>query len=316
MICQYEYLNKYPQVFKSMTGLTVVEFDELEAELEPKFVEAEQERLNRPGRQRAIGGGRHQEISICNQVLLSLVWLRCYPKQSVLAYLFGTSESSVSRVLARLLPLLEASGRDTMRLPDPGRKQRCELDELLAETPELAVLIDSFEQRVQRHKEPKQADTYYSGKKKQHTLKSQVAVDETTGLFVDVSDSVPGPTADINLLKQSQLLERLPEGVGAMADLAYLGMDKLHPAGHAATPRRKPRNRQRPPEDIAFNTAFARRRIAVEHAIGRARRFEALTQMDRHHRRSHTARVVAVCGLVNRSLSRTLAQRFPDLPLC
>jgi hypothetical protein len=247
---------------------------------------------------------------------MSVIWLRCYPKQSVLGYLFGVSEASVSRILARVLPLLEASGRDTMRQPDPGRKQRRELDEVLAATPELAVLIDTFEQRVQRHKEPEQADRYYSGKKKQHTLKSQVAVDETTGLFVDVSESVPGPTADITLLKESQLLERLPEGVGALGDLAYVGIPKIHPTGDAASPRRKPRGQPRPPEDVTFNTAFSRRRIYVEHAIGRARRFEAITQMDRHHRQSHTARVVAVCGLVNRRLAHLLALRHPDLLLC
>jgi hypothetical protein len=291
-------------------------FDELKEEIEPKFMEAEQERLERPDRQRAMGGGRTAAVEICDQLLMSLIWLRCYPKQHVLGYLFGVSDSSVSRILARLLPLMEASGRDTMRLPDPGRKQRRELDELLLETPALAVLIDTFEQRVQRHKDPKRADDYYSGKKKQHTLKSQVAVDEVSGLFVDVSESVFGPTADMTVLKQSQLLERLPEGVGAIGDLAYIGIDKLHPTGNAASPRRKPRGHHRPPEDIAFNTAFSRRRIYVEHAIGRARCFEAITQMDRHHRRSHTARVVAVCGLVNRRLAHTLALRFPTLKLC
>ncbi|MFN8493540.1 MAG: transposase family protein [Caldilineaceae bacterium] len=163
------------------------------------------------------------------------------PETRALAYLFGVSEASVSRVLNRVLPLLEASGRDTMRMPDPGRKRRRDLDELLGETPELAVIIDSFEQRVQRPQERKQADAYYSGKK-QHTLKSQVAIDEATGQFVDVAASVPGPTADIKLLEQSRLLERLPAGVGALGDLAYVGMDKLHPT-HAATPRRKPRQR-------------------------------------------------------------------------
>jgi hypothetical protein len=316
MICQYEYLSQHPKVFESLSSLSVELFDELVEELEPRFAEAEYERLHRPDRQRAIGGGRNQELPLCDQVLMSIIWLRSYPKQHVLAYLFGVSESSVSRVLDRILPLLEASGRDTMRLPDPGRKQRRELEALLRDTPELAVLVDTFEQRVQRPKEPQVADTYYSGKKKQHTLKSQVAVDETTGLFVDVSESVPGPTADIKLLEQSELLERLPEGVGALGDLAYVGIANVHPTGDAACPRRKPRGQPRPPADIAFNTAFARRRIYVEHAIGRARRFDAITQMDRHHRRRHTARVVAVCGLVNRRLAHRLALRFPDLPLC
>ena len=44
-----------------------------------------------------------------------------------------------------------------------------------AETPALAVLVDTFEQPVQRPKDRAEADTYYSGKKKRHTLKSQVA---------------------------------------------------------------------------------------------------------------------------------------------
>jgi hypothetical protein len=316
MICRYEYLSQHPKVFASMTGLSVSLCDELYEELEPKFLTAERERLERPNRQRAIGGGRNAEVGINDQLLMSIIWLRCYPKQHVLGYLFGVSDASVSRILARVLPLLESSGRDTMRLPDPGRKQRRELDELLAETPALAVIIDTFEQRVQRHKDPKIADTYYSGKKKQHTLKSQVAIDEVSGLFVDVSDSMLGPTADMTVLKQSQLLERLPKGVGAIGDLGYIGIDKLHPTGNAASPRRKPRGHDRPPEDIAFNTAFSRRRIYVEHAINRARRFEALTHMDRHHRRSHTARVVAVCGLVNRRLAHNLALRFPALKLC
>jgi hypothetical protein len=303
MMLRYFHLSRHAKVFQSMTGLSVSLFDELQQAIEPQFIEAEIKRLSRPDRQRALGGGREQEVEFIDQVLMTVIWLRCYPKQHVLAYLFGVSEASVSRILNRVLPLLEESGRDTMRLPDPGRKRRRELDELLKATPELAVVIDSFEQRVQRPQERQTADAHYSGKKKQHTLKSQVAVDEESGQFVDLSASVPGPTADLKLLEASKLLERLPEGVGGLGDLAYLGMDKLHPTGNAATPRRKPRGKPRPPEDVAFNQAFARRRIVVEHSIGLARRFEAITQMDRHHRKNHAARVAAVCGLVNRRLA-------------
>jgi len=80
------------------------------------------------------------------------------------------SDSTVSRVLVRILLLLEAAGKATIRLPDPGRKRRRQLDDLLHETSALAVLIDTFEQRVQRCNDRDVAD--YSGKKKQHTLKS------------------------------------------------------------------------------------------------------------------------------------------------
>src|SRR5215213_438871 len=292
MILRYAHLSRHPAVFHAMTGLTVALFDDLVTDLLPACVKAKQQRLTRPNRRRAIGGGRHDDLCWTNQILLTVIWLRTYPTNEVLAYLIGVSDSTVSRVLARILPLLEAAGKDTMRLPDPGRKRRRQLDDLLRDTPALAVVIDTFEQRVQRCKDRDVADTYYSGKKKQHTLKSQVAVDEETGQIVDVADSVPGPTADITVLEQSGLLARLPSGVG--------GIGKLHPKGLGASPRRKPRGKDRPAEDIAYNRAFSRRRIVVEHSIGRMRRYQALSQTDRHHRQHHSARVRAVADLVNR----------------
>ncbi len=76
--------------------------------------------------------------------LLTVVWLRHYPIHEVLAYLFAISDLTVSRYISRTLPLLEAAGRDTMRMPDPGKKRRRTLDALLADTPDLVIVIDTF----------------------------------------------------------------------------------------------------------------------------------------------------------------------------
>ena len=289
-----------------MTGLRIGEFDTLVAELWSAFVQAEYERLSRADRQRERGGGRHAELAGRDQLLLTVVWLRVYPTHEVLGYLFGVSDSTVSRIIARVLPILEQAGRDTMRMPDPGRKRRRSLDRLLNDTPELAVVIDTFEQKIQRPKDPDERDGLYSGKKKTHTLKSQIAVNEETGAIVDVSASVPGPMADITLLEQSGLLNRLPEGVGGIGDLAYVGIEKLQPQGLGASPRRKPRGQPRPPQEVAYNTAYSRRRIIVENSIGRLRRYQSLTQTDRQHRQNHAARVRAVAGLVNRQLAHRM----------
>jgi hypothetical protein len=303
---RYEYLNHHSNVFLKMTGLRDNEFDTLVDDLLPKWADAQHERLNRRERQRDVGGGRNPKLDGRDQLLLTVVWLRVYPTHDVLGYLFGVSDSTVSRIIQRVLPLLEQAGRDTMRMPDPGRKRRRDLDELLRDVPELAVVIDTFEQKIQRPKDPDERDKYYSGKKKTHTLKSQVAVDADTGAIVDVSESVPGPMADIHLLERSELLKRLPEGVGGIGDLAYVGIAKLHRQGLGATPRRKPRGQPRPPEDVAYNTAFSRLRIIVENTIGRLRHFQSLTQTDRQHRQNHSARVRAVSGLVNRQLAHRM----------
>lgn len=307
MILRYTYLRSHPSVFKAMTGLYIHEFDDLLGDVQPRLAVADHARLSRPQRKRAIGAGHPFDLPDRDQILLTVVWLRRYPTHEVLAYLFGVGEWTASRAIKRVLPRLEASGRDTMRMPDPGKKRRRQLDELLAETPDLIVVIDTFEQRVQRHRDRHTADKHYSGKKKQHTLKSQITVNEESGEICDIADSVMGPQSDIKTLSESGVVERLPEGVGAGGDLAYVGIDKLHPQGLGVTPRRKPRGKDRPPEDIAFNRAFAKRRIVVEHTIGRLRRYESVAQMDRNHRQDHSMRVRAVAGLVNRQLRRYLA---------
>ena len=303
MIACLDNLRKRPVVFGHLTGLTVAAFDELAAEVVPAVEAAHRKRLDRPDRQRAVGGGDDFDLATADQLLLTVIWLRQYPTNEVLGFLFGVSDSTASRARTRCVPLLERAGKDTMRMPDPGAARRKRLPALLKDTPGLAVVIDSFEQRTQRPKRQQRA--YYSGKKKAHTLKSQVAVDEESGRFVDVSDSVPGRWADIKLLRRSRLLKRLPAGVGGIGDLGYTGIRDLHARG--ACPRRKPRGKPRPPEDVRYNRAFSRRRIVVEHALARLRRFRAVTDLNRHRREGHAARVRACAGLVNRMLDHRTA---------
>jgi hypothetical protein len=300
MIARLDSLKTHPSVFRHLTGLTVPAFDALAADAVPAVEAAHRQSLDRPDRERAIGAGGEFGLTSTDQVLLPVVWLRPYPTQEVLGFLFGVSDSTALRAVRRCLPVLEQAGKDTMRMPDPGPGRRKKLPALLADPPGLAVVIDSFEQRTHRPKRRQRASD--SGKKKAHTLKSQVGVDEESGRVVDVSDSVPGPWADLKLLKKSRLLTRLPEGVGGIGDLAYVGIADLHPEGLGAAPRRKPRGQDRSGEDRKYNRAFSRRRIVVEHTIGRLRRFRSVAHVNRHRRKGHAARVRAVAGLVNRML--------------
>ena len=297
MIFRYKQLQQHPAIFLKVTGLQLFEFEDLLDDVLPRFAQTERQRLDRPDRKRGLGAGQKAELDSLNQVLLTVVWLRLYLVHDVLGYLFGISQPTVGRYISRVLPVLEAAGRDTMRMPDPGRKRRRSLDRMLQEIPELAIIVDSFEQKVQRPKDKDKRDKWYSGKKKSHTMKSQIAVDGQTGRIVAVSDSVTGRTSDINLLKQSGLLDQLPPGIGCVGDLGYQGIQKLYPLGFC--PRKKPRDKPRPAEDTLYNRAFAQFRILVENTINRLRRYQVLTATDRHHRQRHSMRVMAVAGLVN-----------------
>jgi DDE superfamily endonuclease/Helix-turn-helix of DDE superfamily endonuclease len=333
---RYQQLKAHPNVLRSLTGLRPAEFEQLVQDVAPMFMASEQKRLLRSKpldqRKRAIGGGHPFSLPMREQILLTVVWLRQYPTYEVMGFLFGVTHCTVSRLLTRTLPLLAQAGKDTMRMPDPGRKHRRSFSQLLSDLPELAVVIDTFEQEVrppqtrdaptpqERKRKQKEADSWYSGKKKKHTIKSQVGVDLHTGAICDVSESVRGPTGDMKLLRRSKLMQRLPDGVGGEGDKAYIGIDKLHPQRLGATPRRKPRgaDKHRPrgedkessPEDIAYNKAFSARRIMVEHTLRYMRAYQSITHMDRHHRQMHTERVNAIAGLVNRRLHSRLPYRF------
>jgi hypothetical protein len=193
-ILRREHLGQHPSVFRSLTGLTVEAFDHLLPELCAAFAAARRRRLDRPDRHRALGGGDGFDLAVADQFLLTVVWLRHYPTQECLGYLFGVSDATALRAVRRCLPILEQSGKASMRLPDPGKGHRRDLPALRKQTPALAVLVDTFEQRTHRPQRRQRAS--YSGKQKAHTRKSQVAVD-ADGRVVAVADRRPGRWADL-----------------------------------------------------------------------------------------------------------------------
>ena len=146
MVLRYHDLSQNRCLFQALTGLVITEFDELVKTFWPGYTAAEKKRLNRPQRQRAVGGGPDFELDVRDQILLTVVWLRQCPTLETLGNLFGVSDTTAGRYIRRILPLLETAGRDTMRRPDPGRKRRRHLSDLLQEMPDLALIIDAFGQ--------------------------------------------------------------------------------------------------------------------------------------------------------------------------
>jgi len=227
MILRSTDLSQKPAIFKTMTGLTVALFDDLVWDVRPALAEARHTAQDRPGRQRAVGGGRHCRLPAREEILLTVVWLRHYVTQEALGYFFGVSDSTAKRAIERVLPVLERRGRDTMRQPPPSRRQRYGVAEALHAYPEVADLddqtrvVDSYEQRVQRPTDRREADRHYAGKKKAHTVKTQVVVELGSGDVREVAAGVRGPVSDPTLLRQSGALARGEPDDPFMGDQAY-----------------------------------------------------------------------------------------------
>jgi Helix-turn-helix of DDE superfamily endonuclease len=139
-------LRPRPARFRSLTGLTGEQFDQLVLDVMPRYAIAEERRLWRPNRQRRMGAGRKFVRPLAERLLLCLVWLRVYPTYEVLGALFQVDKGTVCHWLHALLPLLRETTAVDLQWPDPSRPKR-DWGDLLRDFPDVEAIVDATEQR-------------------------------------------------------------------------------------------------------------------------------------------------------------------------
>lgn len=310
----YERLSRRPQSARSLIGMSLSDFDKLYAEFEPlhqqRIRSATATRRSGTPRQRAVGAGHPYRYDLRDRLLMTLFWLRTYTTYEVLAFFYDLNKTNIEDNLKDILATLECMATFTFERPGPERTKLRSPQAVMEAFPDVRLVIDSKEQRVERPKKKQDEqgndqDTqrpYYSGKKKAHTMKNQIAV-RPDGLIEAVSASVPGgANHDLTLLRQSGLLDRLDADEAAMMDKGYTGIANDYPEVKLYLPHKARRNHPLTEEQRAHNRAVSRCRIVVEHTIAQLNRFQILRQVFRHRREWHTQIVRIVAGLVNRQI--------------
>ncbi len=193
----FNYLSQKPTKFYRFTGLEVGEFLILKEEVEPLWVEAEIKRLSRPNRQRNIGGGRKYHLkTLKDKMLLVFLFYRLYLNYDFLGFIFGFDGTNVGRLIKRIEPVLAKR----LKLPSIKRlsqKRISSLEEFRQAYPDLyEIIVDATEQEIPRPKDKVKRKKYYSGKKKRHTIKTQIFVERKTDQILDVSPPFPGRVHD------------------------------------------------------------------------------------------------------------------------
>jgi len=102
-------LRQHPAVIKAVMGLPAAAFWALIEHIKEQLPAHEAQRLNRAGRQRALGGGRNFDQPLVIRVALVLTYLRLHIPQETVASLYGATQADVSRELRRLLPVIQAA---------------------------------------------------------------------------------------------------------------------------------------------------------------------------------------------------------------
>jgi hypothetical protein len=315
MITQ-ETLRQDPSLITLLTGLPAETFWQLVQDAEREYPAYEHQRWERPGRQRAVGGGRKFDLPLVIRIAMLLTYLRLHILQALVAKLFGGTQSDVSRDLRRLLPLLK------QLLPVPEVWQVVETPQELTERDKLVLsdladgqaLVDATEQQVYRSKDSLSRKAHYSGKKKMFTLKTQFVTDGEHHIKV-VSSAVAGAKNDKKLSDETQTVERLPDGCKGKADKGYQGLDKqvslvtvvnaetgeLYqvPRLTMETPFKKPKGGELTEEQVEFNRLLNSIRVRVEHCIGWVKNWKIISTRFRCAHQIYDLVMQVVCGLVN-----------------
>jgi hypothetical protein len=302
----YDRLCRHPAAFAPLTGLTRSEFDALlarfsQADAAQRAHSTTTRQAGTP-RQRAPGAGVPAKHGPADRLLMALLWLRVYPTYEVLGFFFALHKRNAQLNVRATLAVLDSLDDFPFDRPGRDRQKLRSAAAVMAAFPQVQHIIDAKEQRVNKPRGEETQRPYYSGKKKTHTIKTQVVVDPC-GRIEAVSDSVPGATHDLTLLLESGVLGRLDAGAAVMVDKGYNGLTKQDPDVAVVIPFKKPRGGELSVEQREHNRAVARHRVVVEHTLAQVNRFTVLRQVFRGQKRCRHSQVVRVVAkLVNRRL--------------
>jgi hypothetical protein len=295
----YERLSRRPTVFRALTGLSHNEFEALYEQIASTIEHYDESRLNARERQREIGAGSQYKHDVRNRVLMAMIWLRQYPTYEVLGFIFDLHKSNVCRNLHGVLAVLREQMGGEIEWPDKTRRRQ-KMEQFMGEFAEVVAIVDATEQPTQRPQEEEAQKQHYSGKKKRHTLKTQIVVGPD-GEIMEVSETVPGSRHDKKLYDESGVGDQLDEDEAMMGDSAFQGIHKAH---KAVLPDKKPKDGKLTDAQKKRNHRISQKRIVVENTLAQLKIFRVLYHVYRHAREAYNDFFRIVAALVNRRMRR------------
>ena len=274
------------------------EFDDIyDKKLAKKYAKYEIQRLSeRIDRKRDIGAGRPFKMDLRDRFLMLLVYYRLYITYTLSGFLFDLDQSNVCRDIQKIERLI----RECVPIPQKiyGITKRLKTTEEVEQYfPGFLAFIDSTEQQIPRPVDKKRRKVYYSGKKKRHTaVKNQFMVNNH-GYVIHKTNHKKGCRHDYNIYKNNHPVT--PKQVVNVFDLGYLGVEKDYPEQLSSLPQRKKRNLSQSTEERYYNKIHSKKRIVIEHAICRLKKYRILADVFRNRLKKYNKVSDIVAGLIN-----------------
>jgi len=135
---------------------------------------------------------------------------------------------------------------------------------------------------------------HYSGKKKKHTLKTQILVNKSNKEILRTNFS-NGKKNDFRLFKESKL--KINNGIKILADTGYLGINKI--VKNSEIPHKNTKKNKLTKEQKEENKELSSKRVLVENVIGSLKRFRILAERYRNRRKRFGLRFNLIAGIYN-----------------
>jgi DDE superfamily endonuclease/Helix-turn-helix of DDE superfamily endonuclease len=231
--------------------------------------------------------GRGTILTLEEQVLVALEYWREYRTYFHIATNWEVSESTICRIVIDIESTLMKTGK--FRLP--GKKALLKNSDYPA-----VVAIDVTETAIERPK--KKQKKYYSGKKKCHTLKTQLVINQETGAIICTAFG-KGHCHDFSLFKKSKI--HLHPETDSLQDSGYQGIKDYH--SNSYIPRKKPKNGKLSLLEKDYNRTLAQERIVIEHVNRSLKIFKILSSRYRNRRRRYGLRCNLLSAIYNYELA-------------
>ena len=260
--------------FKRMTGVSRQTF-----ELMVDVVKASEKKKKKPG--------RRTKLVIEDQVLMVIQYWREYRTYYHIGLDWGLSESAACRAVLKIENILISSIKFSL----PGKKELLKMP-----SPSDLVVMDVMESPIERPS--KCQKKFFSGKQGEHTLKTQLVVDQKSGQIICLGHG-RGKMHDFRLFKTSGV--KFGELIKVIADKGYQGIAKIHHLSE--TPMKKPKGKKLTKEMKKYNRELNRLRIVVEHVNRRLKIFNILSNQYRNRHRRFGLRSNLIAGIYNYELA-------------
>jgi hypothetical protein len=294
----YQSAKESETAFKSMTSLTVEEFDELCVVFQECWNEHTKEHDKNPSQ----GGCPPILKTAEDRLFFILFYFKTYPLQEVLAYSFEMSQSEANKLVHVLSYVLKMAFHKTgsmpPRLPDEM------LEKLDTEDPQYFAM-DGTEREIVRPSDNQVQRFFYSGKSKCHTVKNNLIAGVDDRQIKGLSGTHEGKKHDKKFCDEENPC--LPEGSTCYDDTGFLGYEMK--GVNIRQPKKKPRGGELSPEEKEGNRLISSVRIVIEHVISGVKRCRIVKDIFRNTKADYDDMVIEIaCALHNfRSYNRRQA---------